>query len=303
MESSNVKTKESKIQFLEKILGYVKYRLRVSIDLRPSKVVAGLEPEKTCHFLQIFGILALHQDTLSLASKDEGENQNKNHHEKQAKDAKLDKDDELKHDDEESTLKESPIHGSEDDKQESTDLSVMHQNIPHETPTSPLIALVRDQDERKLHDEDVALEPSGTPGDSSVRNHEEKAPKYSSNHNHQEAKYLDDNPKPQESTIGDTSEDISHKKKRDLAEESREEDNNSIGRLFFGTDGFQDESIVDDVKLTRPKTARRAPPRNKERKQSAEKQQSAVAIKRPVIFKEDDGFFLEPKDDVPKQLL
>ena len=68
-----------------------------------------------------------------------------------------------------------------------------------------------------------------------------------------------------------------------------EEKKTSIEQLFFGTDEFQEESIADEAKQNiRPKTARRRPPRIKERTSSAEKK-SIVKVERPTIFKDEDG--------------
>ena len=59
-----MKNKDAKIRFLEKICNYVGDRLGVTVDLKPSKVVAGLEAKKTCHFLQLFAVVvALNKQT------------------------------------------------------------------------------------------------------------------------------------------------------------------------------------------------------------------------------------------------
>ena len=58
MDSSKVKEKEAKIRFLEKILSHVSTKLNISIDVKPSKIVAGLEGDKTCHFLQLLAVVA-----------------------------------------------------------------------------------------------------------------------------------------------------------------------------------------------------------------------------------------------------
>ena len=56
--SSNVKDKSSKIAFLEKIIGHVESTLNESVHAHPSKIVAGMESEKTCHFLQMLVVAA-----------------------------------------------------------------------------------------------------------------------------------------------------------------------------------------------------------------------------------------------------
>ena len=58
MDSSNVKDKKSKISFLEQIIEYVQTKLFITVDIKPSQVVSGREPGKTCHFLQLLSVLA-----------------------------------------------------------------------------------------------------------------------------------------------------------------------------------------------------------------------------------------------------
>jgi hypothetical protein len=48
------KDKYSKISFLEKVINYVQHTLRITIDVKPGQIVAGLEVEKTRQFLQLF---------------------------------------------------------------------------------------------------------------------------------------------------------------------------------------------------------------------------------------------------------
>ena len=58
MVSSKVKEKEDKVVFLFKLISHVEKVLRVSINLKPSKIVAGLEADQTRHFLQLFVLAA-----------------------------------------------------------------------------------------------------------------------------------------------------------------------------------------------------------------------------------------------------
>lgn len=55
MNSANVKEKEAKIGFLQKAIDCVALVTGESLSVRPSKVVAGHEPEKTNEFLQLLG--------------------------------------------------------------------------------------------------------------------------------------------------------------------------------------------------------------------------------------------------------
>ena len=58
-DSSNITDKASKIAFLDKVTKHVEGKLDTTIDLNPKKVVAGLEPEKTCAFLQLLAAAAV----------------------------------------------------------------------------------------------------------------------------------------------------------------------------------------------------------------------------------------------------
>lgn len=70
MDSSRLKDKQSKVQFLEKIISHVERVLKISITtVKPSKIVAGSEPDQTCYFLQLF----------ALASTIKGKDVNRSH--------------------------------------------------------------------------------------------------------------------------------------------------------------------------------------------------------------------------------
>ncbi|QDZ20734.1 TRAF3-interacting protein [Chloropicon primus] len=56
--SKNVKDKESKVAYLNKIIDYVSEASGTRVPVRPLKVVAGLEPELTNQFLQVLGRVA-----------------------------------------------------------------------------------------------------------------------------------------------------------------------------------------------------------------------------------------------------
>ena len=51
-------TKEAKRAFLRRVIGLVEARLNVKVEARPKKIIAGLEPERTCHFLQLLVVAA-----------------------------------------------------------------------------------------------------------------------------------------------------------------------------------------------------------------------------------------------------
>ena len=58
MDSVNVKEKEQKILFLEKMLKVVGVQLNTIVEAKPPKIVAGLEPQDTNRFLQLLAVAA-----------------------------------------------------------------------------------------------------------------------------------------------------------------------------------------------------------------------------------------------------
>lgn len=58
LDSANVKEKDQKIQFLEKMLKLVGVQLNTIVDAKPQKIVAGLEPQDTNRFLQLLALAA-----------------------------------------------------------------------------------------------------------------------------------------------------------------------------------------------------------------------------------------------------
>ena len=69
-ESSNVTDKASKLIFLDKTIKHIESKLDTTIDINPKKVVAGLEPEKTCGFLQQLAAAAVLPSVSKNASED-----------------------------------------------------------------------------------------------------------------------------------------------------------------------------------------------------------------------------------------
>ncbi|GMI46905.1 hypothetical protein TrCOL_g2573 [Triparma columacea] len=61
MDSKNVKEKAAKIQYLETIIQAVGSHLNTIVDARPAKIVAGLEADNTCRFLQLLALAATNQ--------------------------------------------------------------------------------------------------------------------------------------------------------------------------------------------------------------------------------------------------
>jgi hypothetical protein len=58
IDSANVKEKEQKILFLEKMLKVVGVQLNTIVEAKPQKIVAGLEPQDTNRFLQLLALAA-----------------------------------------------------------------------------------------------------------------------------------------------------------------------------------------------------------------------------------------------------
>jgi TRAF3-interacting protein 1 len=58
MDSANVKEKEQKILFLEKMLKLVGVQLNTLVEAKPQKIVAGLEVQDTNRFLQLLALAA-----------------------------------------------------------------------------------------------------------------------------------------------------------------------------------------------------------------------------------------------------
>mmetsp|Transcript_37601 Transcript_37601/g.81935 ORF Transcript_37601/g.81935 Transcript_37601/m.81935 type:complete len:745 (-) Transcript_37601:1327-3561(-) len=59
MDSSSLKDKVDRLAFLDKIIEHVEGRLNTAIDVSPKKILAGLESDKTCQFLQLLAVAAM----------------------------------------------------------------------------------------------------------------------------------------------------------------------------------------------------------------------------------------------------
>ena len=56
--SANVKSKQEKLQFLGKLVNFVEGKLDMSTNVKPAKIISGLEPERTRYLLQLFTVVA-----------------------------------------------------------------------------------------------------------------------------------------------------------------------------------------------------------------------------------------------------
>ncbi len=261
-----MKTKEKKLQFLEKVLDYLKMRLQIiHIDLRPNKVVAGLEPEKTNYFLQLLATLALHLVDVVHINSNKVNSIDENN-----------EGDELIVDVDKYNIAKATNEVTE---QESKDEPLVIQD--NEKRRSELIEAERNEEREK----DKSIESDSRP--TSTKIDEEKslwnAPEEIKKNYNDEAKSTNH--------VIDTR--FNAHGKETIDDESKV-DKSNIQHRFFGTNEFQEETITDDSKpYVRPKTARRRPPRIKERIPSADSTDCSNEMKKPVIFKgDDDGFFL-----------
>ena len=63
MDSKAIKDKASKLEFLQLAIDVVGNHLGVTVEARPAKIVAGLEPERTNKFLQLLAVAATEGDS------------------------------------------------------------------------------------------------------------------------------------------------------------------------------------------------------------------------------------------------
>ncbi|KAL3787054.1 hypothetical protein HJC23_011738 [Cyclotella cryptica] len=70
MVSANIKEKQEKIDFLEKLISFLEAELQISIDVKASKIVAGLEAEKTRYLLQVFVVVATTPELIAGSHED-----------------------------------------------------------------------------------------------------------------------------------------------------------------------------------------------------------------------------------------
>ena len=70
MNSGNIKEKEQKLEFLDKLIRFLSSKTGLSIDVKSIKIVAGLEAERTRFLLQVYSVVVAHE-TSSDISEDE----------------------------------------------------------------------------------------------------------------------------------------------------------------------------------------------------------------------------------------
>ncbi|KAL3800759.1 hypothetical protein ACHAW5_002473 [Stephanodiscus triporus] len=68
--SSNVSEKGPKLQFCEKLITFLERCLEIPINVKPAKIISGLDPERTRYLLQLFTVVATTKDLKMAASEE-----------------------------------------------------------------------------------------------------------------------------------------------------------------------------------------------------------------------------------------
>jgi hypothetical protein len=68
MNSSNITEKQAKLQFLNKLISFLSNVTGTSIDVKPSKIIAGLEPERTRYLLQLYAVVSTSKETQAVTT-------------------------------------------------------------------------------------------------------------------------------------------------------------------------------------------------------------------------------------------
>ena len=270
LDSSNIKSKETKIAFLQKLLDYVIFKLRIPIDFRPNKVVAGLEPEKTCYFLQLLATLALHQRDVRKVNVKNNDGTK----------TRYDNDNGFKQD---ASIENEPSDLPSDHVEEN------NHDLNQYTSNDKLKSIPRGGNEKESEDDIILISTTNQDGTSTSKEEkkEEEDDDIIIENSHQQISLMEK--ESTESNFVETTTQITD----DDNKEATIKETSNIER-FFGTDEFlPDDTIADDVKqYIRPKTARRRPPKIKDRVQSAEVNINKTEDRlkqRPIIFKDDDS--------------
>jgi hypothetical protein len=72
--SSNVTEKQTKLDFLGKLITFLEQYLEMPTNVKPAKIISGLEPERTRYLLQLFTVVATTKD-LKLGASEETNDQ------------------------------------------------------------------------------------------------------------------------------------------------------------------------------------------------------------------------------------
>lgn len=312
-----VKTKDTKIKFLDKIIEFLNLRLNMTIDLKPSKVVAGLEPEKTCHFLQLFGAYALnHKMTASLKvlTKSESKespvvpssqnqenvlnNMKMNEMSKEIAESKSTRKDEN------AEVQPTGVDISMKDHEKGSDDPNRKVNLEESEPRDRLFSheekfdlMEKGVDQNEVTDSKKWFQDPKTCEE--VESTDEKLELTGKSAELDESNnclsHTETDCKNDCSSSVRPSSHVSEKKASHGAFEKESTNfvfgskETSIQQAFFGEEEHpEDEDIIDEVKPDwRPKTARRRPPRIKDIQDSNDMRSSSFSAKKNVVFKEE----------------
>lgn len=287
-----MKDKESKISFLTKLISHVENKIGTSIDLNPSKVVAGLETDKTRRFFQLFVLAA----TTRPRNFDSEQNNN------------IGSDSDFKYVDRDPypTQKSDTMHKVEfstsaTHKLEETksDLSTTNngQATNSESPSKA-------KEERELQDnireenripvckveeaiptkDDVRdyISPSKKPVDPNMDSKEDCSNTETLDSAHDAKQHCQDS----EIMVMKRSPSASVNTMSPDNKDNPKTQNQSLSKLFFGV---EDSEVEEQSDLTqRPKTARRRPPKIKDNKMDDQTYHLQYNGEKPFIFRDKD---------------
>ena len=286
MDSSKVKDKASKVSFLSKIVDHLEKDLGVTIDINPTKVVAGLEADKTRHFLQLFVIAATNHKLLRSREKVESQ---------------------------QSENENISLNGPDD-----TNRFVREADVP-ETKES-----MEPPNLHNLHDLNLKAEPrfeikqvldtdSKEADDDSPQNNASSKQQYKENVSRSDYKTLQNlesapfaegtSPSKDDNLALNINSSIEYKTETNKTVETHKLTNElpstssgkrmeeSISKAFFGIEGNRTDERDENIATisTRPKTARRRPPKIQDQQADSNRNHTLQrTLRKPPIFRDDD---------------
>lgn len=313
MDSSKVREKKSKVAFLTTLTAHIEHDLGVNVDLNPSKVVAGLEADKTRYFFQLLVVAATKTRNLmpkmeiempeQVASLDiEGdlnateteEEASFNHH--QSKDDSTNELTKSIHVDKPSLLFQNESKESdqteanqptEDYQDNLADLETKENSISKtgmdkfvNDDTSSTLMQGNPKNDNDAHEEIMNMDTTKLSGHEGIQSSDFQNNDGVSMKNEEESKT-------DRATIIDAH--MAHNK---IQKPNRRKNEESIQQLFFG---LEEDEIDKDRRnpapaKARPKTARRKPPKVKERENlNNQNLISRSERKKLVVFRDDEA--------------
>ena len=312
MDSSKVREKKSKVAFLTTLTAHIEHDLGVTMDLNPSKVVAGLEADKTRYLFQLLVVAATKPRNLMpkmeiemperVASLDiEGdlnateteEEASFNHH--QSKDDSTNEFTKSKHVDKPSLFLQK--ESKESDQTEANQPTEDYQDNLADLETKENSISKTGMDKFVNDDTSSTLMQSNPKNDNDA--HEEMnidTTKLSGHEGNQSSDFQNNDgvsmKNDEESKTDRATRIDSHMAHNKIQKPNRRKNEESIQQLFFGLeeDDIDKDSRNPAPAKARPKTARRKPPKVKEREnQNNQNLISRSTRKKPVIFRDDEA--------------